>query len=75
MLTLEELLILFVVLDETTADIDVFGVPAQVTKTTLLRITVNLHLHTLRILDMLAARSVAFLTLDTGFSPGAHKAG
>lgn len=70
---LEELLILLVVFDETTRGVDGFGSTAYMAFATLLGAAINLHGYTMRVADMVAAGSVAFLAADTWFGPCADE--
>ena len=73
MLALKELLVLFVVLDKAALGVDPLGCPAQVALAALLRVAVDLHTHAVRVGNVHAARTVALLALDTGFSPCAYE--
>jgi hypothetical protein len=71
---LEQLFILFVVLDKAAAGIDLLRGAAHMAFATLLGITVDHHSEAARGLRVQTARAVALFTANARLGPGSHNA-
>ena len=72
-LTLEKLLVLFVVLYKTARSVDLLHISTPVAIPAFLCIALNLHGNTTRVGYVQAARSVTFFTLDTRLGPRSNQ--